>query len=239
MHIIPAVDIMDGKVVRLLRGDPRLMKSYEFLGDPISVARRWKSEGAPIIHVVDLDAALGRGNNIELIEKMIQSVNVPIQVGGGIRSIKHARRLIEVNAERVVLGSLAFKNPEAIETLLNEFGYKRIVVALDHVNGEVVVNGWKTKTGVMLEEAAKKFLKMGVRFFLVTSVKHDGMMSGPDVENLSRVLDLNANIIASGGIKSLDDIIALRDLGVYGVVIGRALYEGLIDLKEALKVAFK
>lgn len=239
MHIIPAIDVMGGKVVRLLRGDPRLIRSYELLGDPILIARRWESEGASIIHVVDLDAALGIGNNIELIEKMIRSVNISIQVGGGIRSIEYARRLIEADAERIVLGSLAFKNPNAVKNLLNDFGCRKIVVALDHVNGEVVVNGWKTKTGIMLKEAADKFLEMGVRFFLVTSVEHDGMMSGPDVENLSKVLGLNADIMVSGGIKSLDDIIALRNLGVYGVVIGRALYEGLIDLREALKAAFK
>lgn len=237
MYVIPAVDIMGGKVVRLLKGSPNLVKSYEFLGDPLLIAKRWESEGAPAIHIVDLDAALGVGENTELINRIIQYVDIPVQVGGGIKNVERACRLIEAGAERVILGSLAFRNMKAIKSLLRKFGFDRIIIALDHLNGEVVVDGWKTRTGIMLEEAAQKFSSIGIKFFLVTSTRHDGMMDGTDVMNLVRVLNLGVNVIASGGIRSLDDIVTLKGLGVYGIIVGRALYEGLFSLKEALKAA--
>ncbi|MEM3815831.1 MAG: 1-(5-phosphoribosyl)-5-[(5-phosphoribosylamino)methylideneamino]imidazole-4-carboxamide isomerase [Candidatus Bathyarchaeia archaeon] len=239
MLIMPAVDLMSGKVVRLLIGDPRSAKYYEHFGEPVSVAKRWESEGASWVHIVDLDAALGIGDNISVISSIIQSLRIQAQVGGGIRSLERARRLIATGAARIVIGSLAFKNPGAIEMLLNEFGDDRIAVALDHLNGMIRVGGWRESTSFRLREAAKFFTDMGVKFFLVTSIQRDGVMSGPDIENLFQVLDLGANIIASGGVRSLDDIAALRDIGVYGVIVGRALYEGLFSLSEALKVALK
>lgn len=235
--IIPSIDLMGGKVVRLLRGDPRHAWLYEQLGSPVAVAKMWESEGAQLIHIVDLDAALGRGDNIEVIGEIIRSLNIPVQVGGGIRSSWRARQLIGLGSKRIVIGSLAFKDPRAFKVLLEEMGSDRIVVALDHMEGTVVINGWREGTGMSLREAAKGFIKMGVKFLLVTSVQRDGSLSGPDIENLFRILDLDANIIASGGIRSLDDIMALRDLGIYGVIVGRALYEGRLSLKEALKVA--
>ncbi len=237
LYVIPAIDIMGGKVVRLLRGSPNSVKSYEFLGDPLLIAKRWKSEGAPAIHIVDLDAALGVGENTELINRIIQSVDIPFQVGGGIKNMEHACQLIEAGAEKVILGSLAFRNLEAIKSLLRKFGSNRVIIALDHLNGEVVVDGWKTRTGMMLEEAARRFSSIGIKFFLVTSTQHDGMMGGTDVRSLLKVLNLGVNVIASGGIRSLDDIVTLKGLGVYGVIVGRALYEGLFSLREALKVA--
>ncbi|MEM2939377.1 MAG: 1-(5-phosphoribosyl)-5-[(5-phosphoribosylamino)methylideneamino]imidazole-4-carboxamide isomerase [Candidatus Bathyarchaeia archaeon] len=235
--MIPAVDIMGGKVVRLLKGSPNLVRSYEFLGDPLLIAKRWESEGAPAIHIVDLDAALGMGENTELISRIIQYVDIPVQVGGGIKNTERACRLIEAGAEKVILGSLAFRNIEAIKSLLRKFGFDRIIIALDHLNGEVVVDGWKTRTGIMLEEAAQRFSSIGIKFFLVTSTQHDGMMDGTDIRNLLRVLNLGVNVIASGGIRSLNDVVTLKGLGVYGIIVGRALYEGLFSLKEALKVA--
>lgn len=237
MYVIPAIDIMGGKVVRLLKGSPSLLKSYESLGDPLSIAKRWESEGAPAMHIVDLDAAFGMGENTEMIGRIIQSIKVPVQVGGGIRSIERACRLIEAGAEKVILGSLAFRNMEAVKSLLESFGCGRIIIALDHLNGEVVIDGWRTRTGVTLEEAARRFSSIGIKFFLVTSTQHDGMMSGPDVRNLLRILNLGINVIASGGIRSLDDIATLKKLGVHGIVVGRALYEGLFSLREALKAA--
>lgn len=237
--VIPSIDLLSGKVARLLRGDPEYAKFYEHLGDPVAVARMWESEGAQLIHIVDLDAALDRGDNTRIIGEIIRALNVPVQVGGGLRSIQRARQVISLGARRIVIGSMAFKNPSAFETLLEEVGSDRIVVALDHLGGTVMVDGWREGTGMSLREAAKRFVEMGVRFFLVTSVQRDGTLAGPDIESLSRILDLGANIIASGGIRGLDDIISLRDLGLYGVIVGRALYEGHISLKEALKVTSK
>jgi len=237
MYVIPAIDIMNGRVVRLVRGDPERVKSYEYLGDPLSLARRWVSEGASLIHIVDLDAVFGRGNNVEVIDGIIKSINVPVQVGGGLRSIEKISELLDMGVERVVLGSIAFRDPSIVKYLLERFGWWRIAVALDHLGGEVMINGWRTSTHKTVREAAQKFLMLGVKFFLVTSIQHDGMMDGPDVKNLSEVLSLNVNVIASGGVRCIDDITTLRNLGVYGVVIGRALYEGLINFREALKAA--
>ncbi|MCX8171604.1 MAG: 1-(5-phosphoribosyl)-5-[(5-phosphoribosylamino)methylideneamino]imidazole-4-carboxamide isomerase [Candidatus Bathyarchaeota archaeon] len=239
MLIIPSVDLMHGKVVRLIRGDPRNVKYYEHLGEPVNVAKRWESEGARWVHIVDLDAALGSGNNTSVIGDIIRSLKIQAQVGGGIRSLESARQLIAVGAARIVIGSLAFKNPSTLKKLLDEFGDSRIAVALDHLDGIIKVGGWKESTCFRLREAAKLFTDMGVKFFLVTSIQRDGAMSGPDIENLNQVLDLGANVMASGGVRSLDDIAVLRDLGVYGVIVGRALYEGCFSLSEALKVALK
>lgn len=237
MLIIPAVDILGGRVVRLLRGDPREMKSYAYLGDPIELARRWESEGAHLIHVVDLDAALGLGNNMNLIEMITRSVSIPVQVGGGIRSIERARQIINAGAARIVLGSLALKSVESLKSLLEEFGDERVAVALDHLNGMVMINGWRQPAHKTLREAAEFFSSIGVKYFLVTSIERDGMMAGPDIENLSKIIDLDIRVIASGGIRNLNDIILLRDTGVYGVIIGRALYEGVLTLREALKAS--
>jgi len=237
VEIIPAVDIMKGKVVRLLKGNPKLAKSYDHLGEPVSLARRWEHEGARIIHIVDLDAALGLGSNIEVICDIVKSVSVPVQVGGGIRSIGLARRLFSIGVKRIIVGSLAFSDPSAIKTLLREFGNERIAVALDHQRGIVMVGGWRRSSGISVVEAAEKFGEIGVKLFLVTSIHRDGTLLGPDLEVLSTLTSLGYRIMAAGGIRSINDILALKDLGVYGVIVGRALYEGKISLSEALRAA--
>ena len=235
MEVIPAVDIMKGKVVRLLRGDPRQITFYEYLGDPIHLAMRWEAEGARLIHVIDLDAALGAGENLEIIKLILKSVNVPLQVGGGIRNLNLARRILSLGVRRVILGSLAFSNPSAVETLVNEFGEERVVVALDHKGGTVMVRGWKTSAGISVEAAAENFRKKGARIFLVTAVDRDGTLLGPDVKVLSSLCRRGYRIIAAGGIRSIDDLLELKRLGVWGVVVGKALYEGRFSLSEALK----
>ena len=235
MDVIPAVDIMRGKVVRLVRGDPKRAKVYEHLGDPVSLAKRWESEGARIIHVIDLDAALGLGNNTRIVKEIVHVVKVPVQVGGGIRSLNSARRLLEMGVSRVVLGSLAFEEPCAIQALLEGFGADRVVVALDNLGGEVVVHGWTASTRVTVDEAVDRFAAMGAEFFLVTCVARDGTLSGPGFESLLRVCRRDVKVIAAGGIQSLDDLVALKRLGVVGAVVGKALYEGRFSLGEALR----
>jgi len=236
MEVVPSVDIMGGKVVRLLRGDPRFATSYESLGDPVSIAKRWESEGAQIIHVIDLDAALGLGDNALAVEEVIRSVRAPVQVGGGIRSLEQAQGMLGKGATRIVLGSLAFNEPSSLRTLLRQFGEDRVVVALDNLNGMVMVQGWKTSADISVDDAAVEFSKMGARLFLVTSVVRDGTLSGPDLETLARLCRKGVGVIAAGGIRSLEDIVALKRLGVREVVVGKALYEGLVSLKEAARI---
>ena len=235
MEIIPAVDIMKGRVVRLVRGDPKQLRSYSKLGDPVSVAKRWEAEGAKFIHVVDLDAALGTGRNFEVIESIVRSVEASVQVGGGIRSLEIARKLLLMGVKRVILGSLAFSDPHLVESLLREFGEKKVIVALDHKDDVVMVKGWKASTKISVDVAAEKFRELGVKIFLVTSIARDGALLGPDIEILSRLCRRGLKVIAAGGVSSIRDILDLKHVGVHGVVIGRALYEGRLSLREALR----
>lgn len=237
MKIIPAVDLMNGKVVRLLKGDPKTAKAYDYLGDPVSIAKKWEKEGADALHIVDLDAAFSSGNNLAIVQKIVDAVNLPVQVGGGIRSIERAETLLAMGADYVVLGTVAFNKFEVLEKLGKKFG-DRVIVALDHANGMVMVEGWKASVGLGAREALEKFLALKVKTFLLTSIVKDGTLKGVDSEVLSQACAYkNARIIAAGGVGGLEDLAILKKIGVYGVVIGKALYEGSFTLKEALKVA--
>ena len=237
MKIIPAVDLMRGKVVRLFQGKLETAKTYDYLGEPVSIAKKWEDEGVDALHIIDLDAAFGMGNNMETIYKIINVVNIPVQVGGGIRDLKTAEAFLSGGAEYVILGTLAFSRPKTLEELKNKFG-DRVIVALDHVKGIVMVKGWKIPTEFSVKEALEKFLQLQVSIFLLTSITMDGTLKGVDTDILSQACGYkNARIIAAGGVGSLKDISALRTIGVYGVIIGKALYEDAFTLKEALKVA--
>lgn len=238
MQIIPAVDLMDGKVVRLVRGDPQTVKAYEHFGDPVTVAKKWESERADAIHVVDLDATLDRGSNFEVIEKIVRAVDLPVQVGGGIRSLETAQKLLNLGIERIVLGALAFKEPSTLVKLLKDYGDERVVVALDYCNDEVMVRGWRTTTKLSVDEALDKFQSLKAKIFLATSIARDGTLLGPDYETLARLCKRpGISVIASGGVSSSGDVASLKRVGVWGVVIGKALYEGLFSLRDALQVA--
>jgi phosphoribosylformimino-5-aminoimidazole carboxamide ribotide isomerase len=237
MQIIPAIDLMNGKVVRLTRGDPETMKTYEHLGDPVMVAKKWEKEGADAIHIVDLDAALNRGSNLGVIKEIVRAVEVPTQVGGGIRNLEVARRLLRMEVHRIIVGALAFNAPSVAAKLLMDFGSERVVVALDYRDDEVMVKGWKTAAKLSVEEAVTRFLDLGAKLFLVTSITRDGTLKGPDYEMLARVCSYpRISVIAAGGVGSLKDLAVLKQVGVRGVVIGKALYEGVFELREALKI---
>ena len=238
MEVIPAVDLMKGKVVRLTKGDPKALKEYKHLGDPISTAKTWESKGADALHLVDLDAALEMGNNLNIIKRIVKVVSIPVQVGGGIRTLKSAETLLEAGAERIVVGSLAFKEPTTLTKLIKAFSPKRIVVALDHHEGKVMIQGWRKATNLSVEEALKKFTKLGAKAFLITSITRDGTLAGPDYTTLTKACNhKDIHVIAAGGVSSLQDLANLRKLGVSGVVIGKALYEGFFTLEDAVKVA--
>jgi phosphoribosylformimino-5-aminoimidazole carboxamide ribotide isomerase len=236
LQLIPAIDLMNGKIVRLSRGDPKTAKVYDRFGGPVETARKWRAEGATKLHIIDLDAAFGMGDNLAVITEIAESVELPIQVGGGIRTIETAQKLLTMGISQVILGALAFSAPKAITRIQQEFGSGTVIVALDNKDGKIMVEGWKTPTTLGVKEALKKFTVLGVKTFLVTSITKDGTLSGPDLETLSEACQYpNVEIIAAGGIGNLNDLTALKRVGVEGAVIGKALYEGIFTLKEALK----
>ena len=234
MQLIPAIDIMDGGVVRLRRGDENAVTRYDAEGTPLELARLWREQGAEYLHLVDLDAALGRGSNREIVKAVIEDVGVPVQVGGGIRSLEYARGLLDLGAGRIVIGSIALEDPDSVAVLLDEYSGGRVVVALDHRLGAVLRRGWKMPTSWRLEAALGEFTAKGVEWFLVTDVDRDGAMEGPDLETYS-LIQGEASIIASGGVMSLEDLLQLRETGVEAAVVGRALYEGRFTLAEAIR----
>jgi phosphoribosylformimino-5-aminoimidazole carboxamide ribotide isomerase len=235
VRLIPAIDLMNGKIVRLMHGDPRTAKVYNQFGGPVETAEKWKSEGAGKLHIIDLDAALGMGDNLSVIAKIAESVELPIQVGGGIREFDAAEKLLKLGVSQVILGALAFSDPKAVTQIQQEFGAASVIVALDNRDGKIMVEGWKTATGLGIKEALEKFAKLGVKTFLVTSIAKDGTLSGPDLDTLREACQYpDVRIIAAGGIGSINDLVALKRIGVEGAVIGKALYEGRFTLKEAL-----
>ncbi len=234
MDVIPAIDLMKGEVVRLTKGNPQSAKSYRNLGDPVSTARKWQTNGARIIHVIDLDAALGLGNNTDVIKNIVRSVNVSVQVGGGIRDLAKAQGFLDSGISSIIVGSMAFRQHEVVNTLLNQYGEDRIIVALDHLGDTIRINGWTEQTNIRIDEAVPMFSRIGVRRFLMTSVSRDGTLAGPDLETLRIPCLQSVDVIVAGGIRNLEDIAALKSLGVHGVIVGKAIYEGQIDLGKAL-----
>ena len=233
MMVIPAIDIMDGQVVRLTKGDQEVKTNYGYLGSPLEVARRWWSEGAEYLHVIDLDATLTLGENRDIVQAIVDDLQILIQIGGGIRSLESARGLLDKGVDRIILGSLAMKSPEGVSSLREEYGEDRIVVALDHRRGIVLDKGWQGSTGRPLEEALREFTGLGLKRFLITDTDRDGTLEGPNTETYTK-LSGRASIIASGGVGSLGDLRTLGGTGVEAVVVGKALYEGVFTLPEAL-----
>jgi phosphoribosylformimino-5-aminoimidazole carboxamide ribotide isomerase len=237
MEVIPAIDLMKGKVVRLSQGDPKTTKAYEHLGDPVAIAKRWEKDGANALHLIDLDAALKRGSNFVMVSKIARAVNLPIQVGGGIRKLETAENLLQTGICRIILGALAFNESLTLTKIQKKFGDERIIVALDHQDGRIMVEGWKTPTKLGIEEALAKFLDLQVKTFLITSITRDGTLTGPDFNTLRKACAYpHVNIIAAGGVSSLNDLTSLKQIGVKGVVVGKALYEGVFTLREAIRV---
>jgi len=227
---------MNGKIVRLTHGDPKTAKVYSQFGGPVETAKKWQAEGATKLHIIDLDAALGMGNNLSVIAEISESTRFPIQVGGGIRSIEAVEKLLGLGVSQVILGALAFSDPQAVAQIQQSVGTKFVIVALDNKDGKIMIEGWKTSATLGMKEALDKFVALGVETFLVTSITKDGTLSGPDLDTLREACQYkDVEVIAAGGIGSLNDLVALKRLGIAGAVIGKALYEGRFTLKEAIK----
>ncbi len=239
MKLIPSIDIFEGKVVRFIKGDPETSVIYS--EDPVSTAKKWVSQGADAIHIVDLDAAIGtERNNLSIIEKIIATIKIPIQVGGGISNFNEASSLFRKGVNAIVVGTLAFNYTPSIKRLIKTFGKEKVIVALDYLGETVVVKGWTASTGIILDDAIKKFQNIGVNLFLMTSVERDGTLTGPDYKTLRKINEkFDVKLIASGGIRSVHDLLHLNEIGVHGAIIGKALYEEKFNLKTAVSALRK
>ena len=234
MKIIPAIDLMDGQVVRLYKGNPSQKTVYS--SNPIETARQWEKDGADMLHLVDLDATLGLGSNILIIKQILDKVSIPVEVAGGLRNESLIRDISKVS-DRVVLGTLAFKDEILLKKLLESLGPEKIVISVDHRDGNIVIHGWQNNTGISLIDAMTKFLDMGFTEFLLTNVNRDGTLEGPDLEFLEQACDLKkSNVIASGGVSNISDIKQIQAKNAYGVILGKALYENRISILEAKKI---
>jgi phosphoribosylformimino-5-aminoimidazole carboxamide ribotide isomerase len=232
MLIIPAIDLQGGRCVRLLRG--AFDQETVYGDDPVDVAGHWRDAGATLLHVVDLDGArAGRPVQLELVSRIAQTI--PIQVGGGLRVEADVQSAVDVGAQRVVVGTGAL-DLEFARGLAERYG-ERLIVALDTRDGHVAVQGWVERSEWTMLDLARALIEVGVRRFLHTDVERDGALTSPNFASLEALLALGTSVIASGGVASLDHIGALRDLGAEAVIVGRALYERTIDLREAVALA--
>lgn len=230
MLVLPAVDILKGRVVRLYEGRPERVTVY--FQDPLEAARFWEERGARMLHLVDLDRALGQGENLEAIRRVAQGIGIPFQVGGGIRSLEALEEVLALGAARAVVGTVALKDPPLLERMLDRAG-ERLLLALDAKKGEVVVAGWREGSGRRVEEVLKDWQTLGVRGVIFTDVSRDGTLKGLDLEAVARVREAwPGELIAGGGVASEGDLDALKRLGVDGALVGKALYEGRIDLRR-------
>ncbi len=234
MRVIPAVDIRKGKCVQLVGGDPDTEQDY---GDPLEAALEWGKKGAERIHVIDLDAAMDEGENLEYIRKIVKNSDLEVQVGGGVRSVEKVEKLLNFGVDDVIIGTTAFRSPDVFERILESVGGENIFVALDAKGGKVVVEGWKESTEKGVLETAKELEDNGVGGFLFTNVDVEGRLEGLDakmVKNLVQTVDIP--VFAAGGVKSIKDIKKAKKAGASGVIVGTAIYEGKLSLEEALEV---
>ncbi len=237
MLIIPAVDIRAGKVVRLSEGD--FDRETIYYDDPVETAKRWEKEGAQFLHIVDLDGAReGEPCNFEVVCSIIRNISIPAEVGGGIRNRETIRDFLEAGAKQVVLGTTACNDPRLIRELVLEFD-ERIAVSIDSSNGCVAIQGWRNVTAKSATELVKEMEKIGIKSIIWTDIKRDGLLEGINIERTEEILKVASYpITIAGGASSLEDILRLRDLpGIRGIIIGKALYTGKIQLKKAMEIA--
>ncbi len=236
-NVFPAIDLIDGKCVRLLQGV--YSSETQYSDDPISQALSFQEEGASWIHIVDLDAArTGIANNASIIEKIASQLEIPVQVGGGIRDLERARLILDSGVTRIVIGTAAIENPSLLEEVVS---IGRVAIAVDLKGNKVAVHGWKKKTDLSYTDLFERFEKIGVDAYIVTHIERDGTLEGPDIDAYKNIISSTTkDVIASGGVGSTDD---LRDLSLLdvngknlrGVIVGRAFYEGKFSLSQAIE----
>jgi phosphoribosylformimino-5-aminoimidazole carboxamide ribotide isomerase len=234
MEIIPSIDIKSGQCVRLYQGDYSRKTIYS--NDPISIAIRYQELGASLLHLVDLDgAATGTMDNLPLIQNIVSTLEIPIQVGGGIRSTESAERILAMGADRVVIGTAAIENPGLVKDICTKYGSSSIVISLDAKNEEVAIKGWTETTSINILDLAYNMKEIGVTRILYTDIARDGTLSEPNFQTNERLVNESGlSILASGGVTTLQHLMRLATIGVEGAILGKSLYTGDIDLKEAI-----
>jgi phosphoribosylformimino-5-aminoimidazole carboxamide ribotide isomerase len=237
VDLFPAIDIRHGRVVRLSQGEATRQTVYG--DDPVATAEGFAALGAAWIHVVDLDRAFGDGENLALVRRIVASLGAGtrVQLGGGLRTADQVREALDQGVRRVVIGTAAAEDPAMVAAAMTLAGTERIAVGIDARGGMVAIRGWTESSALTAEALARRSVADGVRTLIYTDVRRDGMLGGPDLEGAGRLQTLGAEVIASGGVAGLRDIVAVRDAGLAGAIVGRALYEGRLDLATALAAA--
>lgn len=233
MKIYPAIDIIDGKAVRLSQG--KFDNVTVFNDVPADAAKGWVDAGAEYIHIVDLDGArYGKSFITEIIKDVTEKYNIPVQTGGGVRSIKDVDDRINAGASRVIIGTAAVKNPELVKEAVEKYGDK-IAVGVDAKNGMVAISGWEEVSDISAVDLCLKMKEYGVKTVIYTDISKDGMMSGPNIDSTKDLIDKTGlDVIASGGVSTMEDLENTEKIGAAGVIIGKALYNGALDLKQVL-----
>lgn len=233
MYVIPAIDLMGGKAVRLLKGEKDEVTVYS--DDPVSLAKQFESEGASQLHIVDLDAAFGENDNRQIIKEIVGSVNMQVEVGGGIRDMDYLESLMTLGVSRAIIGTAAFRDHAFFDSALKRFG-DRIALSFDLKDGRVAIRGWVEPVEGDPIAILQDFQSKGLKYIIYTDISRDGTLAGPDVEGTATIAAMtNINVIASGGVSSLVDLKALKDAGgIYGAITGKAVYEKKFTVKDAV-----
>lgn len=239
MIIFPAIDIRGGKCVRLLKGD--FNQETVFSDNPADMAKKWEMQGAKYLHLVDLDGALaGQSVNLDTVKKIISAVNIPVELGGGIRTMENIEAVLNMGVERVILGSVAVKNPKLVKLACEKYD-ERVVVGIDAKDGIVAVDGWGVASKTDVITLAQEMAKVGVKHIIYTDIARDGTLEGVNVKATAKLAkESHIKVVASGGVKSIADIEALKPYekdGIEGVIVGKSIYMGTLDLAKAIEIA--
>lgn len=241
MIILPAIDIKDGNCVRLFKGDFNTVEKVAT--DYLETAKKFENAGASWIHMVDLDGAKeGKPVNTKIYTEVAEKTSLKVELGGGIRSLETIEEYLSMGITRVILGSAALKDPQLVSRAVEKFGSEKIVVGIDAMNGMVATEGWLEASDVNYIDLAKKMISVGVKYFIFTDISKDGTLSGVNKEQLfalHKSTKGTCNIIASGGVHTMNDIIACKEMGLYGTICGKSIYKGTLDLAEAISYAEK
>ena len=236
MEVIPVIDLKDGRCVRLYQGD--FDREHVYSDDPVGVLRRWEEEGAPRIHIIDLDAAVsGKPQNRSIIEKISSEATVPVQVGGGVRGMATLERYLETGVQRVILGTAAVEDADFVREACNRYP-ESVIIGVDAKDGYVKTAGWTRESDLTAIELTSRMEKLGARRFIYTDVSRDGTLTKPNFEAVAQLRSLtSAAVIASGGVSSIEQLVRLKEIGVEGAIVGKALFTGDIALREAIEIA--